>query len=517
MLGSEDGIKAGNVRITFHKKNKDRISIIALIIIAVIGTVIRYSKLSHSGFWLDEIGQIGVAMHPISQMPQALSYHLSPPLDYLITHVMLHIGHSESILRVPAMIWTILAIVFIYLIGKKLVNRSTGLLAASLVTLAPVFYHYSLELRMYALFFLLSTIALYLLLNHQRKNNLVLIGLVNILGLYTHYYFIVVVAMESIILLILAKDKVTMIKKQIWLNIISFAALIPWIAIMREQYNHHQGAIHYALKPNMNYWKIILNDAPAYGQPPFVNWYGIILALSFLTFLFARPKKNVVLWVWLLIPTLAFFLISFVKATTTDRNLIFIYSAYFILIAALVTQLVHLAYRCLKRNQFITRKSLRYLKLFGMGSNLLLILILHLLVLWPDARFRMFQDGYYKSSWREISQKIDTYSNQDSYFTTSNHIRSCITFYYDYENFMAYSNPALLGQVMKTYQPTSKKKSIVIESNWEEVIDKTGVLVITSGDYVIPAQYREYLIQKEWPNYSNLKIYQVIDSRKQAS
>jgi len=64
------------------------------------GAFLRFHYIRRESLWLDEIDAITTSGLPIWQIPSALVWHASPPLDYFILHFFItRVGHSETLVR----------------------------------------------------------------------------------------------------------------------------------------------------------------------------------------------------------------------------------------------------------------------------------------------------------------------------------------------------------------------------------------------------------------------------------
>ena len=93
--------------------------------------------------------------------PYGLASISHPPGYLFIMHVMGSIGHEEWLLRLPALIASVLGIVAIWGLGRALIGRAEGLLAALMLALSAMHLEYAQEAHSYALFATLSTFLLW--------------------------------------------------------------------------------------------------------------------------------------------------------------------------------------------------------------------------------------------------------------------------------------------------------------------------------------------------------------------
>lgn len=124
-----------------------------LFLVIIVGFLIRLVNLNQS-FWLDEaISAVTIQRLSFDQIITVFSktdFH--PPLYYLFLKLWATIfGVSEISLRFPSIIFGCGTIIFGYLIGKHLLSKKAGLVAALLTSLNPLLVYYSQEARMYSL------------------------------------------------------------------------------------------------------------------------------------------------------------------------------------------------------------------------------------------------------------------------------------------------------------------------------------------------------------------------------
>ncbi len=179
---------------------------IMLVAILVLGAVLRFYGLANQSFWVDELHSVNEADPSISWNEM---FHLinccdpHPPLFFIIERLVISVfGSSEFIARgFPALcglvtVWTM------YLLGKELVDKKLGLIAALLTSVNYFNIDYSQEARNYTLVMLFATLSfLYFikLLKDLRRRNLFLYVLFSILMLYSHYFSLFIVTAQGLV------------------------------------------------------------------------------------------------------------------------------------------------------------------------------------------------------------------------------------------------------------------------------------------------------------------------------
>ena len=134
------------------------------LLIFLMATVLRLYNLTAKSLRQDEIITYRYAHLDLNTLATDASAISSwSPFLYIKTHFFLLLGDSEFWLRLPSVIEGVLAVALIYLLGKTLWDRRTGLVAA--VLLATNHYHiwWTQDARYYALQWMLTLLATYCL------------------------------------------------------------------------------------------------------------------------------------------------------------------------------------------------------------------------------------------------------------------------------------------------------------------------------------------------------------------
>jgi len=175
-----------------------------------LGLALGLYGLSAKSYWDDEYlslvhaRSLGDVRHVLSL--QAGNAH--PPLYFLLLRLWLAVGgEGESWTRLLSVLLGLPAVVFVFLIGKRLADERTGLLAAGLYTIMPLMLIYDRELRMYSLFVSLACLSLLALLRAMEDQGpaaWMLYALSVFLMLVTHYHGLLVLTAQGLFCLIQA-------------------------------------------------------------------------------------------------------------------------------------------------------------------------------------------------------------------------------------------------------------------------------------------------------------------------
>src|SRR6516164_8775565 len=127
--------------------------------IVAIGAVLRLIALGHKSFWLDEIASVVLARTPASWFWHWLWHEEgNMTLYYVLLRPWLHLGLSETTVRLLSVIPGVASIALIYVLASRLFGKSTGMLAALFLAIHTCAVVHSQEARSYS-FLVLGTIA----------------------------------------------------------------------------------------------------------------------------------------------------------------------------------------------------------------------------------------------------------------------------------------------------------------------------------------------------------------------
>jgi 4-amino-4-deoxy-L-arabinose transferase-like glycosyltransferase len=178
-----------------------------LLAIVLAAAVLRFATLGTQSLWADEGFTAKIASHALgsaaSQVPKTES---TPPLYYALAWIWAHLfGSSAYALRSLSALFGCLTVVAIYWVGLAVGSRRVALAAAALTAVSPIMVWYSQEARAYALFVLLTTLALGFFLRALRQSRRAWIvgwAACSAAALATHYFAIFPLAVEAAWLLL---------------------------------------------------------------------------------------------------------------------------------------------------------------------------------------------------------------------------------------------------------------------------------------------------------------------------
>jgi 4-amino-4-deoxy-L-arabinose transferase-like glycosyltransferase len=169
----------------------------SIILLMLLAFALRVYRLDHQSLWYDEGFSVWLAGKDLATITTG---DFNPPLYIYLLHFWTQVaGTSEFAARFFSLIFSLLIIPLGYRVGKELFDRSTGLVAAFLLTIAPLHLWYAQEVRMYAqvtALSLLATLALLRALRGRRQAWFVYVA-ATVAAVYTHYYAWMIVAAQG--------------------------------------------------------------------------------------------------------------------------------------------------------------------------------------------------------------------------------------------------------------------------------------------------------------------------------
>lgn len=223
--------------ITTIKQNK------ILIAILVLATVLRIIHIGFQSPWLDEIHTLNEA-DPSNSL--ALIYEKlrisepHPPLYFYIIHFLFKIfGYYIEVARLFSVAAGIASVYALYLLGRELFNRNTGLIAALLLSINHFHLYYSQDARPYTFFCLFSILALYrlvLFIKNPSWKNAVYYSIVAALMLYGHFFALLGLFAQYLVLLYFwifsePKDRKSFFVKSFISGLITLVLFLPSLGL----------------------------------------------------------------------------------------------------------------------------------------------------------------------------------------------------------------------------------------------------------------------------------------------
>jgi uncharacterized membrane protein len=201
---------------------------IALVCLAYV--VFRLWGLTESCLWFDEIFSIHAAELPLRGLLDLAAKDLiHPPLFYILLKLWILVGGETLFwLRLFPFFFSLLAIVpFLFICKELRLGRFATGTAMVLFAVNGSLIKYTQEVRMYSLLLFLSLLSLWLFTRFFFKGkNFLLLLLVNVLLVYTHYYGWFIIFSEVVAIAWFQRIKLGRI---VVVTGVAAAAFLPWV------------------------------------------------------------------------------------------------------------------------------------------------------------------------------------------------------------------------------------------------------------------------------------------------
>ncbi len=311
---------------------------VLLLAVMLLGLGLRVYDLGEESLWLDEISSVLRARLDTLPMLRAVARAgTNPPLHYLALHGWLCVfPETEASVRLPSVLFQFASFYLLFLIGRRLLNKQSALLACLLFALSSYHILLAQEARPHSLLALLTLASMYLLIRLLERRTIALAAayvLSTALLLYSHPYAVFVLGAQNLYvvgLLVLARRDAPL-RLLHWL-LLQGAVLVcfaPWLVVMAQTVTRLQS------KP-LSVWVPAWVDLPgmfkAMADDNAAEGLALILLAAYASFLLARPSSKkpadiqpgtlpgsdayparpalALLLTWLLVPLLTPFIIS---------------------------------------------------------------------------------------------------------------------------------------------------------------------------------------------------------------
>lgn len=393
------------------------------VLIIILGSFLRLYNLGGKGLWMDEIWSVTRSQVPLLTIfTQKFAYGDASygfyPIHYFIIHLALIFGKSESIVRLPSVIFGIASIFITYFLGEMLFSKKVGLLAAFFLTISAFHIHYSQEVRYYSYFAFFSLVTLYAFFKsifaEKKKRWVILFVISTLLNFLLHFVAMLVFLAEILSLPLFFSSKLKGLQKNFLQKkrpilptaIISFGALFFTLF-------HASPFIKTSLinKPDkiLSNARSLLNMFSGYSISNYnileLSWVNLPVLIFITMFLFGiissilikkYTKIIIFFMVWTLTPLSVLLTIAPMSFGFHPRHVIFLLPTVYLIMALGIINLENWM------GHFLTKINLKIVKLFQI--SLLLVIICFYSLIYISLIIVDYQTP--KEAWRETSDYL---------------------------------------------------------------------------------------------------------------
>lgn len=326
---------------------------IPIALILLLATGLYLYQLGTESLWLDELSSIRSA--------KELELTSERPLYYILLRIWMQFGTSDAWLRGLSVFFALGSVFLTYQLGRRLAGQTTGLIAALLLALSPLFINHAQEVRMYTLGTFLGlggTLALTRALEHPTTSSMRWWASARLLTILTAPLNFTLLLPDIVLFglrfrgqrrVLLAFGKWLLLVGILWLpSAIALALVTPsfmggWVADLVSHPRINDVAYTLA-KFTVRWFDLPVNLIARFYTEGFIKAYAIMV-MCLLGVALVNKKHSVKLtWAaaWAFLPLAIIFLISNVSSSIwIERYLLFVCPYVFILLAAGFTRIWH--------------------------------------------------------------------------------------------------------------------------------------------------------------------------------
>ena len=158
--------------------------------------------------WEDEVYSLHTTSQNINYaIKQSYNFEGQPPFYFILLTIWRKISDTLFFARLFSLVFALLSGLIIYKIFRNFIDEEVSVISAILFLLNPAIVFFSFEARLYSFIVFLSALSIYLfykayLLNSPKKNNLFLHAAVSVAGVFTQYFFVLLLLAQALALLL---------------------------------------------------------------------------------------------------------------------------------------------------------------------------------------------------------------------------------------------------------------------------------------------------------------------------
>jgi len=215
--------------------NRELTNIIFITSCIVLTVSIFWFAYSSLSIRLDESQSIWQTANDLDLLLESLSRNVHVPLYHIVMHYWQIAFGNDIIVTRALSLGFFVALIPLFFYGlRSIYNKQIAYLATMLLVVSPFIHWFSSETRMYTMVLLLTVVSQFTFLHLMRTNRSeywLLYTVVAILGMYTHYFFNLVLLSQIIFFFTFRTTHFTAshLKNFLTAGCLALAAFIPWV------------------------------------------------------------------------------------------------------------------------------------------------------------------------------------------------------------------------------------------------------------------------------------------------
>jgi len=312
------------------------------LLLALAAYGLRLHGLTAQSLWRDEVDALRFALASPDQLLSTFSQPgQNGPLYFLLLRGWVALaGSGEFSLRYSSLLPGVVSVALTFALGRRLFGQRVGLMGAALVAASPYLVWYGQEVKMYALLTALALLSLYGL--HRatggRARWWIVVVIATSLAMYNHILAALLIPLQAALLLVWWPGG-----RRAWLGAAAaFAALtLPYLPLLAWQLPMAltPAETGYPFMPLQTMLMVLLNGYSIglvpWGSTAVLLPFGLLMLVGAVTQAQAprRQRDVAALLLWLFLPVVLVFAISLIRPLFTDRYLVWVAPAFYLLVA----------------------------------------------------------------------------------------------------------------------------------------------------------------------------------------
>ncbi len=320
--------------------------IVCLSGLMLFAALLSFFLFSQQSLRLDEAQSLWQSGHSPLKILNLIAQDVHVPLYHLILYFWrFFVGNTVEAARILSLLFFLASIPAIYFLGKITHNDRVGLFAAFLLTISAFMNWYGNEIRMYSLFTFLTIVNQYFFVSLWKEepndNRWIWYALTAIAGIYTHYFFWLLLAAQATFFFVSRKIfPANSLRRFAGIAILLALCISPWITYVRMLHTVSNQSPQLTTPTTINIFntfsQFLFGFQDDHLNTILLSLWPIAVLLGFL----ALRKSNrttpetLYLILVLIIPiVVSFFISSVLEPVYVNRYLIFTLPALYLLLS----------------------------------------------------------------------------------------------------------------------------------------------------------------------------------------
>ncbi len=309
-------------------------------IVFIVNFIFKISYLGYASFWYDEIISVQSASLDFGHIKHVSEWDKNPPFYYYCLSVWLKLfNDTEYTVRLLSVIFSSLAAGTLFIIANKYFNKITAIIVSFLFLSSNVLFYYSHEARAYSLVLLLGLLSTLVYFNFKDKptiKDIILLGIINFLLIYTHYISGLILIFQTILMLLYFDRK----QKKYFLISLLIILILTALRFTKKQFSliidfNSSTSTFWLKKSDITYLKEVISTFLFNEYISILSLGLIAIVFTFLIFKRLRTAQfNIIYSLCVGLGSILFlFCLGKITPIFLDRYLIFTLPFIYILIA----------------------------------------------------------------------------------------------------------------------------------------------------------------------------------------